>query len=81
MKAPVGAIVSIYFDAGDTEVGPVDVIETSRTKRHYWVLAAKRQTKGKHAGRYHLQCLVLGDDWATVVGTDPRIHVLHWYKR
>lgn len=78
MKAPAGSVVTIYFDG--EPVSPVDVIETS-TGRHYWVLEVRLQKKGKHAGRQHLACLVLGEDWATVVGRDPIVHTLRWYKR
>lgn len=74
MTAPVGAVVSIYYDASAV-VAEGDAIKTS-TGRTYQVVAARRQERGKHRGRWHLRCLVVDDHPPGVI-----VHPLHWYKR
>lgn len=84
MTAPVGATVRIHIDlAARVAVG--DVIETA-SGRGYRVLGVRIQERGKHAGRQHLQCVVLPNEWAS----DPEewmkpssftIHRIRWYPR
>lgn len=77
MKAPAGAIVKLYVDL----VAPVDlnhIIET-QTGRRYAVLDVRVQQRGKHAGRQHLNCIVLGDD--EKIGEQSTVHRIRWYAR
>lgn len=85
MTAPAGAIVRLYVDLV-ARVKIDDVIET-QSGRGYRVLSAREQERGKHAGRQHLQCLVLTaawqEDavaWAEWMGFST-IHQIRWYKR
>lgn len=77
MTAPVGATVRIYVDLV-ARVAVGDVIETTSGRR-YEVLGARVQERGEHAGRQHLQCLVMSRDWHPEPGT--RIHEIRWYPR
>lgn len=79
MTAPAGAVVKLYVDLA-ASVAPTDVIETESGRR-YWVLTVREQQRGKHIGRQHLGCMVLGDDWERIVGRDPVIHRIRWYMR
>lgn len=74
VPAPEGAIVRIAYDGDPLEVG--DVLKTDRG-RAYAVVAVRVQAKGKHAGRQHLRCLVLGRH----VPDGARVHSLRFYKR
>lgn len=82
MTAPVGAIVGLYVDL----VAPVlvgDVIETGSGRR-YGVLVVRVQQRGRHAGRQHLRCTVLGamHKVAVAVGAvAPTVHHIRWYCR
>lgn len=67
MTAPVGAAVKLYVDLA-ARVAVDDVIETTSGRR-YQVLGVRVQQRGKHAGRQHLQCLVLGDQRLGCIGT------------
>lgn len=84
MTAPAGAIVGLYVDlVARVEVG--DVIET-QTGRQYQVVERREQTRGKHAGRQHLRCLVLDERGAGLVIADvevrePVVHRIRWYSR
>lgn len=53
MRAPVGAVVGMYYDAdiGD-ELAIGHALQTP-TGRTYVVLELRVQARGKHAGRYH----------------------------
>jgi hypothetical protein len=76
--APAGAEVGLYYDARrDVAVG--DVVETTRTKRRYLVMKVRRQERGRHAGRWHLRCVVLPPD--ADVDPDAVIHPVRWYRR
>ena len=76
MTAPAGAVVRIFVDSSEA-VAVGHVIETTSTRR-YEVLGVRVQQRGKHAGRQHLECLVLPDG-------DPArgrfVHRIFWYKR
>lgn len=77
MTAPIGAAVRIYVDL----VAPVaidDVIET-QSGRRYHVIGVRVQARGKHAGRQHLQCLVVPSNWLPDPPTGT-LHPIRWYK-
>jgi hypothetical protein len=80
MISPTGAIVRLYVDL----VARVDVGHWIRTEtgRVYEVIAVRRQTRGKHVGRQHLMCIVLGnlDQNSDITDADV-IHEIRWYKR
>lgn len=73
--AAAGSVVSIYYDA----LEPVDVGDAlvTRTGRTYLIVAARRQARGKHTGRWHLRCAVA--EHTAPAGV--RTHQLFWYKR
>lgn len=73
MTAPVGAVVSIYYDGH--AVAPGDALVTT-TGRTYVVASVRVQGRGRHVGRQHLACLV-----ATEPPADARVYKLHWYRR
>ena len=73
----VGSLVRLTYDAPSTLVAEGDVIRT-RTGRAYRVWRARRQTRGKWTGRWHLQAVVL--DPAEVTEEDT-VHELVWYAR
>lgn len=83
--APAGALVRMYYDVTDERgevrsgdaVRPGDVIET-KTRRRYGVVEVRQQTRGKHAGRWHLRCVVLERDEET---PGARVWPLYWYPR
>lgn len=79
MTAPRGSIVKLYVDLTEA-VNPTDVIET-RTGRRYWVLAVRTQDRGKHRGRQHLACLVLGPEETDKSAGTNRVHRIRWYAR
>lgn len=75
MTAPAGAIVAITYD-GRSELEPGHALVTT-TGRMYVVVEARRQERGKHRGRWHLRCLVAGDE----LPEQTTVHPLRWYKR
>lgn len=81
--SPIGALVRLYVDL-ERQVNTGDVIET-RTGRGYLVLGVRIQARGKHAGRQHLQCSVMGTDWlAAGLASAPDgayVHRIRWYRR
>lgn len=91
VTAPAGAVVRIYVDLAQRVV-PGDVIQT-QSGRRYGVLNLRVQMRGKHAGRQHLECVVLdvgesiGFDgpWRRLVGGEGdklgTLHTIRWYKR
>ncbi len=74
MKAPVGALVKITYD-GFVDLGIGDVLCTD-TGRCYVVVTGRRQQRGKHRGRHHLQCMV-----AAAPPPGARVFPLYWYSR
>lgn len=76
--APAGAEVGIYWD-GRADMAVGDELVTDGTGRRYLVVAARQQTRGAHAGRWHLRCLVLAPDHPR--DPDSRIHRVAWYRR
>lgn len=82
--APAGAVVQLYVDL-DRQVARDDIIET-RTGRAYRVLTVRVQERGKHAGRQHLCCLVLGENWLAGIdraaaNPEAYVHRIRWYRR
>jgi hypothetical protein len=74
VKAPVGAVVGIFYDAR-REVLAGDAIVTT-TGRTYLVVSVRRQTRGAHAGRWHIKALV-----QAAPPEGARVHPLRWYRR
>lgn len=74
-KAPVGALVSIYYD-GWQECKPGDALKTP-AGRVYIVAEVRKQARGKHIGRQHMKCIVAG----STEGVSGKIYPLHWYPR
>ena len=77
MKAPSGAIVSIYYDS------PVSVefghyIRTS-TGRTYLVVEVRQQKKGIHRRRKHIKALVMEEGFE--IPKNSVVHPLYWYPR
>ena len=80
MTAPVGATVRIYVDLVE-RVAVGDVIETTSGRR-YQVLGVRVQERGEHAGRQHLQCLVVPKNWLPdPPAENARLHRIRWYPR
>lgn len=86
MTAPAGAIVSLYVDLV-SRVAIDDVIET-QSGRRYRIIAVRQQQRGKHVGRQHLRCLVLGKgERIAYEGMQPdhpwvpTVHRIRWYVR
>lgn len=78
--APPGAEVGLTYDADpDTVVDEGDVMVSGATGRRWLVVAARRQERGKAAGRWHLRCVVLtsGDPGPV----DAVEHPLFWGPR
>lgn len=74
MAAPIGALVSIYYDSPrDVAQGDAIVTPTGRT---YVVMSVRRQVRGKHTGRWHLKCLI-----AEAPPEGARTYPIYWYKR
>jgi hypothetical protein len=85
MTAPIGAMVQLHVDLVATvRIG--DVIET-QTGRRYSVLGVREQQRGRHAGRQHLQCLVVPQDFQPLTAgplppdLTPKVHRIRWYAR
>lgn len=77
MKAPAGAVVSLYMDTLRLmEVG--DEVRT-RSGRRYEVVGLRRQERGKHKGRWHIQARVLPVEHP--LDPDVTVHTLWWYSR
>jgi hypothetical protein len=74
MKAPVGALVQIGYDTPDP-VAPGDVLKTT-TGRCYIIIEARQQIRGIHAGRWHLQTVVIDQ-----IPDGALIHPIEWYRR
>lgn len=77
MTAPIGRVVGLYIDTRTDHVDEGDVIRT-QTGRSYRVVESRRQERGKHIGRWHLQALVV--DPASVTAEDRVIEIV-WYPR
>jgi hypothetical protein len=77
VRAPIGAVVKLYYDAPELDLldGATHAIRTP-TGRTYVVLDARRQRRGLHVGRWHLRALVADEPPPGAV-----VHPLVWYKR
>ena len=73
MRAPPGALVSIYYDG--EPLAPGDYLRTP-TGRAYLVAVARVQRRGLHVGRQHLRCLV-----SSSIPAGARTLPLFWYPR
>lgn len=76
MKRP-GEPARLYLDSRD-RIEPGDYVRT-RTGRTYLVTAARVQERGKHAGRQHLQTVVM--EPGHVAEPDATVHMCYWYRR
>ncbi len=77
MTAPIGSIVKLYFDTRRS-LSEGDVCQSASTGRSYRIVTARRQTRGKHEGRWHIEAVVI--DPATIT-PDDRIFTYVWYRR
>lgn len=75
MRAPLGALVSIYYDS-PRRVAPGDALVTPGG-RTYLIAEVRIQARGKHVGRQHLKCIV-GDGSEKVAG---ETYPIYWYPR
>lgn len=77
MVTAIGDTCYLYIDAAmSLEKGDYVVTPTGRT---YEVLTVRVQQRGKHAGRQHLNVIVL--DPAAPKDPDAYVLHLHWYSR
>ncbi len=77
MKAPIGALVSLYYDS-PREIHEGDILVTT-TKRMYLIFELRRQTKGLHVGRWHIRAFVVEE---RQLPDGPRVfHPIYWYRR
>ncbi len=74
MKAPLGALVSLYYDS-PREVVAGDALRTP-SGRLYLLVDVRRQTRGKHIGRWHLKAVV-----SDRVPDGTRVHPIYWFRR
>ena len=73
-RAPIGAEVGLYMDTPlQLEVG-MGIVTT--TGRSYVVARVRRQARGRHAGRWHLRCVVVEE----IPDGAPTVR-LRWYRR
>ncbi len=73
MKAPIGALVRIYYDS-PRNIEPGHYLQTP-TGRTYLILECRLQAKGAHIGRKHLQALVVDHPG------EGTVHPIYWYPR
>lgn len=76
MTAPIGNIVRLYFDTPRT-LDEGDVVR-SPTGRAYRIVHVRRQERGIHEGRWHVQGLVMDPGSVTA---DDNIFDYVWYPR
>lgn len=77
MPAPIGRNVGLYYDGWVDDLAVGDFLRTA-TGRTYLITDLRRQTRGRHVGRYHLRCDVVPEDQPDV---DDRVFPIHWYGR
>jgi len=74
-----GDVVRIYYDSRrDVDAG--DILFTP-TGRCYRIVAARQQQTGKHAGRWHLTCVVLAGHVDEQPRDGERRLPIIWYRR
>ena len=73
---PLGTHCKLYYDS-PRDVQEGDVVRTSAGSC-YRIVGVRRQHRGKHAGRWHLDCVRIGE---SDVEADDTVHPLHWYSR
>lgn len=74
MKAPIGAIVSLYIDSL-FEVSIGEFLQTP-TGRLYQIVSIREQKKGQHIGRKHIKALV-----SEKAPRGSKVHPIYWYSR
>jgi hypothetical protein len=74
MKAPLGALVSIYYDS-PREIKIGEVLRTP-TDRFYIIAELRRQKKGKYEGRWHIKAIV-----SDKAPEGAKVHPIYWYPR
>jgi hypothetical protein len=74
-KAPLGSIVSIYYD-GRVQLQEGYCLQT-RTGRVYVIVELRRQLKGRHRLRWHIKALVS----ETIPEGTKQVYPIVWYKR
>lgn len=78
MKQP-GESAHLYYDPDDqVDVEEGDYLRTG-TGRLYLITGVRVQESGKHAGRYHLDCVVMERHHLTE--PDAAVHTVVWYPR
>lgn len=73
---PLGTYCKLYYDS-PRDIREGDVLCTMAAS-FYRVVGVRRQERGKHAGRWHLECVRIGPG---DVEEDDTVHPLHWYPR
>lgn len=74
--APAGAEVRIFYDSR-ARLQTGDALKTT-TGRVYVIVGARRQLTGRHVGRWHLRCVVVGNEPPPA---GARVWPLFWYRR
>lgn len=74
MKAPIGSVVKLTYDS-PRAVSPGDVLKTL-AGRMYLICETRRQVKGLHVGRWHLQAIIVDE-----VPEGAHVHPIYWYRR
>ncbi len=74
MKAPLGAVVSLYYDS-PREVIAGNVLRTPGG-RMYLLCEVRRQTRGKHVGRWYFKAVVIDQ-----LPAGATVHPIYWYRR
>lgn len=80
MKAPIGEIVSLYYDS-PRKVSVGDVLKTATTGRLYVIVELRKQEKGMHVGRWHIKGLVADRSYLQTLPPGKKIHIIKWYPR
>jgi hypothetical protein len=75
---PPGSLVRLYYD-GRVTLQESDYLRTTTTGRLYRVHSSRVQTKGKHAGRQHLWCVVMEPGHKPPF--DAVVAPIQWYAR
>jgi hypothetical protein len=76
--APIGALVTLYYDDPVSEPEDGQVVRTP-TGRSYRILEARPVRQGVNAGqRWYLRCVVIDPG---TVGLMETVHRLNWYLR
>jgi hypothetical protein len=74
MKAPPGSLVRLYYDS-PREIQIGDVLMT-HSGRIYIIAELRRQTRGRHVGRWHVKAIV-----GETIPEGSITHPIYWYRR